>query len=390
MAGVPRVILLVEASRQYGRGILRGVVSYAHTHGPWNVERGDPFYFEYGRKHHGRMSTNPQDWMADGIIMREPRQAEALLKLQVPIVFVSYLVEEIPGTACVKTDDTAVGWMAANHFLEKGYDRFAYVGYPGMYWSEQRRAGFAEQVEAVGYRVEQYEQRKKARGWLEEQEALGAWLKRLPKPVAVMACNDDRAEQVVSACRAAGVRAPEELAVLGVDNDEFVCELSNPPLSSISLDVEKAGYSAAALLDKMMHGGSAAGRVVEVRPVEVVERRSTDVLALRDAALVEALRYIREHAREPLQVEDVAEHVGVSRRNLHGRFQRVLGRSVHEEVARVRVQLICRMLRHTTLSVPEIARLTGCGSPSHLTRFVKRHMGTTPRAYRQSQAGAQR
>jgi len=355
------------------------------VHGPWETERVDPFYFEYRRTRGGRIPPDPLEWSVDGAIMREPRQVERLLEAGIPTVFITYLVGRVPGTTCVMSDDEAVARMAAEHFIHRGFESFVYVGHPGMYWSDRRGLAFRATVEEAGFTLEEYRRRvsNKPADWARDQESLAAWLLKRVKPLAVFVCNDDRAEQVAMACRSVGLKVPEEVAVLGVDNDEFVCELSNPPLSSVALAVESAGYMAAQTLDEMMRGKSREAKVITVPPTRIVERRSTDVLALRDAEVATALRYIYENARSPLQVEDVAREVGVSRRNLYDRFMKALGRSVHDEIARVRAEQIAGMLRHTRLTVPEIARLTGCPSASHLTRFFKRHKGTTPRAYRQ-------
>jgi LacI family transcriptional regulator len=198
-----------------------------------------------------------------------------------------------------------------------------------------------------------------------------------------MACNDDRGQYVLEACQIAGLRVPDDVAVIGVDNDDLICDLTVPPLSSIALNHEKAGYQAAQLLDEMMAGKKVDSKtIIPLESSHIVIRQSTDVLAIEDHELAEAVRFIRGHSREAIQVSDVVESVAVSRRVLERRFREVLKRSVHDEIARARVEHACRMLVETNLSVSQIAQHLGYPSDKHIARHFRKEKGMTPRQYR--------
>jgi LacI family transcriptional regulator len=197
-----------------------------------------------------------------------------------------------------------------------------------------------------------------------------------------MACNDDRGREVLEACRAAEIRVPEELAVIGVDNDELLCELSDPPLSSVALNAEGVGYRGAALLDRMMRRRLRKPRRLVAEPLHVVTRRSTEAIAIEDPEIVEAVRFIHDHATELIQVGDVVRHVAVSRRNLEARFRRFVGRTPHAELQRVRMQRAIRFLMETSLSIPKIAEEVGYNTPSYFIQVFRKEYGTTPARYR--------
>jgi LacI family transcriptional regulator len=197
-----------------------------------------------------------------------------------------------------------------------------------------------------------------------------------------MACNDDRARQVMEACKIAGLHVPEEVAIIGVDNDDLVCNLSHPPLSSIALNFERSGYEAAELLDKLMTGEKMADQRIVVRPTHIVTRQSTDILAIEDREVAKAVRFIRQHSKEPIQVSDVVDAVLVSRRSLYHQFRRVLGRSPNEEIRRTRVEQIVRMLVETNLPVSKIAFALGYSSVAHIARYFRQEKGMNLQSYR--------
>jgi LacI family transcriptional regulator len=197
-----------------------------------------------------------------------------------------------------------------------------------------------------------------------------------------MASNDDRAELAIEACKMAGLGVPDEVAVVGVDNDRTVCDLSSPPLSSVALNLGKAGYDAAALLDRMMATGSGATQTISIRPIHVVTRLSTDVLAVDDPDVAAALRYIRGHARTSVGVTAVVAHCGASRRVLEKRFRRILGHTIHDEIARVRAEVVTAMLTETQMPVSEIARELDFPDVAHLSRYFRKATGLSPLQYR--------
>ena len=382
MKKFPTVLLLIETSRGYGRGLLRGIAKYSSLHGPWDMEHEPPFYIKPGRKNSLRKKLHSQP--PDGIIMREPQNVKKILEMRIPVIFASYKKEQIQNTSRIITDDKAIGEMAAQHFIDRGFKNFAFLGYDNMYWSKNRSAFFAECLRRKGFQVHSFRQphSAKQRVWDSEQFIVADWLRTLPKPLALMACNDDRAQQAVNACRIADLFVPGEVAVLGVDNDGFVCDLSNPPISSIDLNTERAGFEAAELLDKMMSAGKTKPQKIIVSPTHIVTRQSSDIYAVTDPEVALAIRFIRENAREPIQVDDVVDAVTLSRRTLYQRFRRLLGRSIHEEIRHARVEEIARLLIETNLSIYQIALRLGFPGVDHIAQYFRRHKGMNPLAYR--------
>jgi len=284
----------------------------------------------------------------------------------------------------VASDSVQAAAMAAGHLLERGFRHYAFVGTAGRVWSDRRQASFCQTVAAAGFAVHVFPAPASCRErvWEREQPILAQWLEQLPKPLGLMACNDDRGREVLEACRAAGIRVPEELAVIGVDNDELLCDLADPPLSSVALNAEGVGYRAAGLLDQLMRGRVRKPQRLVAEPLHVVTRRSTEIVAIDDPEVVAALRFLHDHAAEPIRVEDVLRQIAISRRNLELRFQTAVGRTLHAELQRVRLERAQRMLIETDLPVPEVARTAGYSTACYFIQVFRRAHGTTPAKYR--------
>ena len=220
-----------------------------------------------------------------------------------------------------------------------------------------------------------------------EQKRLARWLSRLPKPVGLLAANDQRGRHVLEAARLAGVRVPDELAVIGVDNDEVLCEMSTPSLSSVDLDARRVGFEGAAALDRLMRGKPAPKRPVVIEPLGVIARRSTDVLAIEDDLVVAALRFIRAHNQKPIRVKDVLDTVSVSRKTLEIKFLRFLGRTPYSEIQRVRLLNVVDLLTRTDWPLKKISAATGFACVQHLHSAFRRLAGMTPTKYRARNSG---
>ena len=375
-----KVALLVETARGYGREVLRGIVRYASLHGSWS------FYITPGDLEQALPAM--QQWGGTGIIARAqtPRIAAAILASGLPTIALDLSEEQtvsenpLSRLSELATGSREAGRMAAEHLLEKGFRHYAFVGMPHRVWSDRREQGFSERIGEAGFTAHVYQppRRNRDRQWGVEQGILAAWLNDLPKPLGLMACNDDRGREVLEACRAARLQVPEEIAVVGVDNDSLLCDLATPPLSSVVFNAERGGYEAAALLEKMMSGQVKKPRRIVVEPLYVVSRHSTDVLALDDPEIITAMRFIRNHAGQRIRVRDVAEFVGFSRRTLEVRFQKALGRSLNAEIQRVRLAVqdhprygranICRRSvskqQHTETAVRQDDNRCRCRTPN--------------------------
>lgn len=374
-----KVLLLIEKSRDYGRGLLKGITKYASLNGHWILEQEAPFYLRTDKT--VRLGVDPTKWEIDGIIMRDKKFANKVLDLKIPVIFASY--QKInPQTSCIITNNELIGKMAAEHLLGKGFRNFAYLGLKGFYWSQERQKSFVQTIKDNGYKVNIYKLPEKDILWSEERFIVADWLKSLPKPLGLMACNDDRGSQILAVARITSLKIPEDIALVGCDNDEFVCGMATPPLSSVALDVEKAGYQAAQLLDKLMSGKKIRPKKIIVNPTNVVVRRSSDIFAINDSQVVEAIKYIHEHAQEPLRTNDVADAVIISRRGLYDKFKRTFNCKVTDYINRVRIELICQWLTDTDLTISQIAYKFNFSSPYNITKYFRKHKGVNPLQYR--------
>lgn len=377
-----KVILLVETSDAYSRGLLLGISQYSHLYGPWRFYRSPPFYSEPATRR--RVFSRLKDWGADGVIIREPKRNDEIFSMGLPTIVSPNILEDNPNFPALVIDCATTGRLAAEYLLNRGFKRFAYCGFDDIVWSRDRGESFRKRIAENGFETHFYKQpRTRAQcSWRNEQAYMADWLMSLPKPIGLMSCNDDRGQNVAEICKIVGLYVPDEIAIIGVDNDEVICGLSDPPLSSIPLNAERAGYEAAELLDRLMSGEKMAGQRIIDCPTHVITRQSTDILAIEDREVVDSVRFIRQHSKEPIQVTDVVETTTLSRRALEQRFRNVLGRSVLSEIRRVRIELVAQMLVDTTLSISQIALALGYTGVDHIARYFKREMGMNLLAYR--------
>jgi LacI family transcriptional regulator len=384
MRELPKVALLVETSRGFGREMLRGIARYAQLHGPWS------FHITAGDYDHD--VPKMKQWGGSGIIARIPndRVARAILEADLPTIALGLTDEQMRPESPLATfselssDADEVSRIAAEHLLERRFRHYAYVGLEDRAWSTRRERAFAARLGQVGVTPHVYRQpkRRQDRHWEREQSILAEWMRKLPKPVGLFACNDDRGREVLEACRMAELRVPEDVAVLGVDDDEVFCALADPPLSSVALNAETAGYRAAELLDGMMQGRIKKPRRILVEALCVVTRRSTDIVAVEDQDVAAALQFIHREQGRGISVEDVVEEVAVSRRNLEKRFRETIGRTILEEIQTTRLERAKRLLLDTTYPISKVADISGFGSTGYFIQFFQSRVGKTPRKFR--------
>lgn len=384
---LPRVALLIETSRTYGRGILAGIARYAHVNGPWSL-------FTQERELHSGVPDWLHSWKGNGIIARieDKRTANVLLRLGHPVVDVlgNARFRGIPG---FDTDANAVARMAADFFLKAGFRHFAFCGYRNIPFSDRRAAAFADYLAGHNYKIHIFSApasfhqpshiQAVEQSGLGREHAIASWLRKQPRPLALFACNDVCGQQVLNACREHAIKVPEEVAVMGVDNDDLLCSLCDPPLSSIEPDTDRMGREAAALLDKMMRGGRAKTDLLrQIPPLRVVERASTDVVAIEDPVTVQAVHFIRDHVGNGIAVKDVLASVGRSRTDLEQRFRRWLKCSIRTEILRLRMDRAKNLLQQTDLTLEEIASRAGFATAAHLCRLFRQRFRRTPTQYR--------
>jgi LacI family transcriptional regulator len=388
MASRFRVALLLDSSRAYGRGLLHGIAGFVRAHGHWSVYVGD----------RGQGDAPPawlKDWKGDGIIARvETRKvADAVLKLGLPAVDLCGLVGDLGCIPLISTDHEAVSRLAFQHFWQRGFRRYAFCGLAGQVFSDQRSSAFSRVGAEAGFDIQVYRPRvgsmnqsvpKREGIYSVYEKELPNWLMSLSKPVALMACNDLRAQQVLSACGDVGLVVPDEVAVVGVDNDDIVCDFADPPLSSVAPDTRRIGYEAAALLERMMRGEPPPAMIILVPPLSLVARRSSDVLAVDDPQIARAARLIREHAHEGITVNKVVKELTMCRSLFERRFVKIFGRSPKEEILRIRLDRIKLFLAETDYSLSQIAGETGFEHPEYMSVIFKIKTGQTPGEYRAS------
>lgn len=377
----PKVALDIETSRVYGRGILRGISQYLVSNRPWSI---------YIEQHEisGDVRRLLSRWKGDGLITRQlsPESKEIIADRGLAAIDLSNF-EPPMGIPRICSADRAIGRMAAQHLIERGFHHLACCEYRGQFWSEQRREGFVAEVEFANFECHVFEQsfRIQAHKWDQDQDRLAEWLAALPKPIGVLATNDLLGHHVLDACGRAQLLVPEQVAVLGVDNDELLCNLSNPPMSSIILDTERIGYEAAKRLDQLMRqeGPEAEeNEVIEIPSLGISVRQSTDIFAVPDPDVARALRYIREHACEGATVQDVLDYLQVSRSWLERSFREYVGRSPKAEIRNVQIARCKELLRMTDLSLENIARLAGFKHSEYMGVMFKRETGMSPGKYR--------
>ena len=383
------VVLRINAARNYGRGLLSGIGSYVRLRGNWQFYRQPPRYIKTLHSH--QEAARIRNWHPDGAILWDSEGIEELLSLEIPLVVSPNLVSKrlqprLASFPHITSNCTAIGEMAANYLLDKGFQHFAFCGFGKAPWSLNRQAAFEQRIAHAGHSVSIFQSHeiREPTSWQQEIDQIAEWIGGLPKPLAVMACNDDRGLDILEACRRAGCMIPEDVAVLGVDNEEESCEVFNPPLSSIHLNAVTAGNRAARVLDAMMNGEVVApdDYRITVEPMYVVTRRSTDVMAIEDRAVAEAVNFILQHVFKPIQVEDVVRKIALSRRNLEQRFQKSLGRSVFEHIRKTKVTRISEMLARTQMSVHEIAQSFGYPDAHNISRLFQKETGVGLLAYR--------
>ena len=367
---LPRIGLSVDRVAEHGYRILLGIVRY------WQGQGGCDFR---------SVDANPEEWpgllkthrcLGAIVEANSPERMEAARGLSLPVVNVSSRFD-LTGVVNATTDDHAIGVMAAEYLLQRGFRRFGYVGMPTRF-SRVRLDGFLGRLAQAGLGCTCVPDAIAD----DLEHGLPAWVARLEKPVAFFACNDRRGLRMVQFCSRAGIRIPEELAIVGCDDDPIECEISEVPLSSVDPGFENVGYQAARTLHRLLAGHRPPGGNVLVPPQRVVVRRSSNFLAVDDPGVAKALRYISEHATEPITIDDVAAGVSLSRRNLERRYRAALNRAPGDDLRQARLSLAKQTLMETSLPMPMIAERSGFSDAKVFGMTFRRQTGLTPSQFR--------
>ncbi len=372
-----RVILLVETSRAFGRDLLHGIARYSRIHGPWS------FY----REPRDLKSRNPKfsKWNVNGIIMRNSLTNSKLVGLKKPTILVLHDAERPKKFPAVVTDYESIAKLAIDHLQGLGLHQFAFCGFDSMIWSNERKLEFERLVTEKGFHSYIYKQPEpnKYDDWNTELRYMAKWLRSLPTPIGILACNDDRGQHVSESCKFSGLSVPDEVAIIGVDDDTILCELCDPPLSSIAMNTEEAGYMSAQLLNSLMNGVKMRGQEIVVWATRVVKRQSTDVLAIDDDNGANAIRFIRRNAKNRIHVDDIIAQTSLSRRNLEIQFRKYLHHTIHQELYHTRIDLMRQMVAEKDLPISEITSSFTFTDIAHVSRFFKRETGISMKSYRE-------
>jgi LacI family transcriptional regulator len=376
-----QVAVLIETESSWGGRVIRGIVQYAEKHTHWHLLI-DP-------RDHEQRSAIPEGWRGDGVIARfsSRMQVEQVLEKELPVVNVDDVYEGLEGVGAVFTNEAERARLSAEHLIARGFRKFAYFAPPSHRYSKNRGDAFVTTIAQLGYECHEYLPGYRAGrkiGWEEQQRRVSRWLAALPRPIAIFTVDAERGRQLAEICHFAGVRVPDEIAILAGDTDDLLCEVSTPPLSSISVACERLGHDAAAMLHRMIAGEPAPAEPLLIAPHGVISRQSTDVLAIDDPTLVRALRYIHTHAHHGIVVDDVLREVPISRRSLEIQFRAYLGRSPAEEIRRVRLERGRQLLGRRELSITEIALACGFSNATRFGVAFRKCFGTTPRAFRKT------
>lgn len=381
-----RIAILYPISIPWMARVLDGIRAYAAEHGGWQLFTSPP-------EAHGTGETSLtlrmlKGWTGDGIIIATGDRGELARarRMDVPIVNLGTVVHSTHGIPRVTVDSILAGRLAADHFIERGLTQLAFFGWKGLAYSDLRLRGFLERAAESGIDCEVMLQPpgvESNRHWSQRVAEPARWLKSLPRPCGIFAVHDYRAQLLIDACQETNLRIPDDIAIVGMDNDEVVCEHSVPTLTSVSRSGRAIGWEAAALLDRMITVGPSAARDILVPPRGVISRQSTNLSYVSDPVAAAAIDYMRTHLTSPINVSHVAEHVGVSKRTLENRFRLAVNDSPRSYLARLRVKAARELIReHPDWTLQTVARNSGFRTMPPFYKAFHKVTGTTPATHR--------
>jgi LacI family transcriptional regulator len=374
------VAIILDVTSEYDRDVLHGISRYVHEDDLWTIDL-------HNEQRH--LLAQLQRWRGHGIIANidTPGVLNAVKRLRVPVVGFGGGAVMDDQIHFLAGSNEEIARLGVEHLIERGFNSFAFCGWPSNRtnpWSLARGKAFSQIIREAGFQCSIFPARASVRHFDTLLDEMSQWIKSLPKPLGLMAANDARARQVLDACREIQVSVPDEVAVIGVDNNELICNLSIPRLSSIMHGGKQLGYEAGALLKRLMEKPfSKEGSLGVVPPAGVFTRQSTDTVAIEDPVVATAVRFIRDESARPLQVRDVVSQVDVSRATLEKRFKQLVGGTIHGEIRRVQIRQVQHLLRTTDLPMHKIAERTGFQYVQYLAAVFRQVCGQTPGQYRE-------
>lgn len=379
-----RLILLTDFTESFSYNLLKGVLAYSKSHEPWVVCRMPPSYKNsYGIE--GVLKW-AKTWQADAIIGRfDNTDAVELFRKNGIIALAQDYKARFSNIPNITGDYRKTGKMAAEFFLNKGFQHFAFYGYRDAVWSQERCEGFYDCIAAqgLGNNFYSYQEQSLDDLWFYEAPPLLSWLKSLPQPTALMACDDNQGNRITEICKVNNIKVPDKIAILGVDNDEIICNLSDPPLSSISQNIARGGFEAAELIDHLLNDEDESyWKDVVIQPVNIINRHSTDFYSTTDLHIHTVLKYIYKNIASDISVSDIVKQVPLSRRLLEIRFKQATQQSIHKYIFNLRMDRFAQLLLASDDPITDIAEQVGINNLKNLSRQFKILKKVTPNEFR--------
>lgn len=379
---VKKVLLLIDYSSEFSRRLLKGLIQYSKEHGPWIFYRLPSYYKTlYGKE---GIVEWAKEWQADAIIARWDHEGTNLLKtLDIPVILQNYK-DRSAHFSNLTGDYIGTGEMAARFFIKRRYRNFAFYGNKGVVWSRERAEGFRKEIEQTGGNYYYFESENlSGEQWNSSHIQLDQWLLSLPKPVGLFACDDSFALQVSEICKINNIQIPQEIALLGVDNDELMCDLSDPPISSIVLDVEKGGYEAGRLIDQFISKRRTNSIDIVIKPIRFELRQSTEKYNISNEYISKIVNYIEDNFTSEISIESLTKLVPLSRRNLEVKFKNEMNTSIYQFILDCRIEFFAHLLLTTDRPLFDLALESGFTDYKNISRVFKKFKGCTPMEYRQ-------
>lgn len=379
-----RLLIISDFTEAFPSKLLKGIVQYSRRKEQWSICRMPPAY--------KKMIGIPgvvrwaQSWGADAVIGQfEETDDVGLFAVNGIVAVAQDFKQRFANIPNITADYVGTGRMGARFFLNRGFRHFAYFGFRNVCWSDERCDGFWQEVESAGYgnSFYTYNLQDIDNLWFYEQDKLTDWLRAIPKPIAIMACDDNQGNNLVEACHAAGIKIPSEVSILGVDNDELLCSLGSTPLSSIQVNIEEGGYQTAALIEQRVLHPETPLQDVVLKPVKIIGRMSTAAFATQDDQIQKAIQFIHRNITRKISVEDVTGEVALSRRLLERRFKKVTDQTIYQYITDVKLKQFAQMLLDTDDQLIDIALSLGESDTKSISRRFKQLYGCSPIQWRE-------
>ena len=381
-----RLLIISDFTESFSHKLLAGIVDYSRRKEQWIVRRMPPEYkAKIGIQGLLRVS---KEWDVDAILGQfEPTDDLSTLTENGIVVIAQDFKQRFASVPNVTGDYIGTGQMAARFFIDRGFKNFGFFGFNDVCWSDERCDGFRREIEAAGFGSSFYAYRMQEIDmvWYYQRNRLREWLQMIPKPIAIMACDDNQGENLIEACHSVGIKIPSEVSVIGVDNDETLCSLGSTTLSSIQVDIEEGGRQVAALVERLVADKTAPAKDVILQPVKIVNRMSTAAFATQDQQILRAILFIHRNVRKKISVADVTAEAALSRRLLERRFKDVTGKTLYEYITELKLKDFAEQLVETDEQVMTIALSMGENDTKSISRRFKQLYGCTPLQWREKQ-----